>query len=79
MLRCKFRLDIDIRESPRLQVGKAGVGISGDSQKLMRDYGVACGGLVDLADMANERLEPGLVQRWSLAGLMLVVRSHETA
>ena len=47
---------------------KAGVGISGDSQKLMRDYGVACGGLVDLADMANERLEPGLVQRWSLAG-----------
>ena len=47
---------------------KAGVGISGDSQKLMRDFGVACSGLVDLADMANERLEPGLVQRWSLAG-----------
>ena len=52
-------------------MGKAGVGIGGDSQKLIRDYGVACGGLVDLADMANERLEPGLVQRWSLAGLTL--------
>lgn len=51
---------------------KAGVGISGDSQKLMRDYGVACGGLVDLADMANDRLEPGLVQRWSLAGMYAV-------
>jgi hypothetical protein len=51
-----------------VQVRKAGVGIGGDGQKLMRDYGVACGGLVDLADMANERVEPGRIQRWSLAG-----------
>ena len=50
------------------QVRKAGVGIGGDGQKLLRDFGVACGGLVDLADMANERAEPGRIQRWSLAG-----------
>ena len=58
----------DPRPCHGAQVRKGGVGIGGDGQKLMRDYGIACGGLVDLADMANERVEPGRIQRWSLAG-----------
>ena len=47
---------------------KAGVAASGDAMKLWRDYGVACGGIIDLCQLAQSRLETG--SRWSLAGLV---------
>ena len=47
------------------------MGCSGDAQKLMRDFGVACKGMVDLSEEANLRLcGPGssrLPEKWSLA------------
>lgn len=52
-------------------IAKAGVGSSGDAQKLMRDFGVACAGMVDLSEEANLRLcGPGSVrlpEKWSLS------------
>ena len=51
-----------------VEVVKAGVGISGDAQKLARDYGLRCGGLADLSEGANARLPPAQARRWSLAG-----------
>lgn len=47
---------------------KAGVGISGDAQKLFRDFGLEMGGLVDLSEEANLRLADPDTSRWSLAG-----------
>ena len=44
------------------------MGISGDAQKLGRDYGLGCGGVVDISAAANERLPPPERQKWSLAG-----------
>ena len=52
-------------------IRKAGVGISGDAQKLMRDFGLQCEGLVDLSEEANLRLcHPAsgrAPEKWSLA------------
>ena len=50
------------------EVLKAGVGISGDAQKLVRDYTLGCAGLVDLASYANQRLLLAERQKWSLGG-----------
>jgi hypothetical protein len=51
------------------EILKVGVGIVGDAQKLMRDFGLDARGLVDLSDEANVRLDAILVnRRWSLAG-----------
>ncbi|KAK9917730.1 hypothetical protein WJX75_007618 [Coccomyxa subellipsoidea] len=65
------------------EVRKAGVGCSGDAQKLMRDFGVACKGMVDLSEEANLRLcGPGssrLPEKWSLARLAAAVLSAELA
>jgi hypothetical protein len=47
------------------------VGSSGDAQKLMRDFGIACAGMVDLSEEANLCLcGPGslrLPEKWSLS------------
>ena len=47
------------------------MGISGDAQKLMRDFGLQCDGLVDLSEEANLRVcHPGsgrTPEKWSLA------------
>ena len=47
------------------------MGTSGDAQKLMRDFGLQCNGLVDLSEQANLRLcHPGsgrTPEKWSLA------------
>ena len=51
-------------------VRKAGVGISGDAQKLMRDFGLQCAGLVDLSEEANLRMcasSDTMPEKWSLA------------
>ncbi|CAK0738070.1 hypothetical protein CVIRNUC_000989 [Coccomyxa viridis] len=54
-------------------VKKAGVGISGDAQKLMRDFGLQCAGLVDLSEEANLRMcsasSDTMPEKWSLARL----------
>ena len=56
---------------------KIGVGISGDAHKLQRDFGVQCAGLVCLSEEANARLcnwtNGRMPQKWSLAGLLLVL------
>ncbi len=53
------------------ELKKAGVGCCGDAQKLMRDFSVACEGMVDLSEEANLRLcGPGSArqpEKWSLA------------
>jgi len=53
------------------ELKKAGVGCMGDAQKLMRDFGIPCEGMVDLSEEANLRLcGPGSVrqpEKWSLA------------
>ncbi|CAL5223984.1 g6596 [Coccomyxa viridis] len=54
-------------------IRKAGVGIHGDAQKLMRDFGLHSEGLVDLSEEANLRLchptSGRLPEKWSLARL----------
>ena len=56
---------------PTQDVRKAGVGISGDAQKLMRDFGLQCAGLVDLSEEANLRMCSASFgttpEKWSLA------------
>ena len=56
---------------PVQDVKKAGVGISGDGQKLMRDFGLQCAGLVDLSEEANLRMcsnpSGAMPEKWSLA------------
>ena len=56
---------------PMQDVKKAGVGISGDAQKLMRDFGLQCAGLVDLSEETNLRLRSApsgaVPEKWSLA------------
>ena len=56
---------------PIQDIKKAGVGINGDAQKLMRDFGLQCEGLVDLSEEANMRLchtsSGRLPEKWSLA------------
>ncbi len=56
---------------PVQDVKKAGVGISGDAQKLMRDFGLQCAGLVDLSEEANLRMcsasSDTMPEKWSLA------------
>ncbi|KAJ7335809.1 hypothetical protein JRQ81_013750 [Phrynocephalus forsythii] len=47
---------------------KAGVGIEGDKWKLMRDFEIRLGDLVDLADLANEKLK--CKEMWSLNDLV---------
>ena len=51
-------------------IAKAGVGCAGDAQKLMRDFGLAMAGCVDLSEQANLRMcGPGsqrVPQTWSL-------------
>jgi len=55
---------------------KAGLNISGDSQKLKTDFGIELGGMVELSDLANQRClaQVDLVmthtetRRWSLSG-----------
>ena len=51
-------------------VAKAGVGCAGDAQKLMRDFGLAMAGCVDLSEQANLRMcGPGsqrTPETWSL-------------
>ena len=47
------------------------MGISGDAQKLMRDFGLQCDGVVDLSEEANLRMcRPGsgrTPEKWGLA------------
>ncbi len=51
----------------RQGLAKAGVGVTGDVQKLARDFpGLACAGAVCLSNLANQRL-PSQPERWSLA------------
>ena len=56
---------------PMQDIRKAGVGISGDAQKLMRDFGLQCAGLVDLSEEANLRMcsasSDTMPEKWSLA------------
>ncbi|BDA48518.1 probable Werner syndrome ATP-dependent helicase homolog at N-terminal half [Coccomyxa sp. Obi] len=70
---------LTILRSPAVK--KAGVGCCGDAQKLMRDFGVECEGMVDLSEEANLRLcGPGsgrLPEKWSLARLAAAVLSAE--
>ncbi|CAL8463613.1 g3147 [Coccomyxa elongata] len=70
---------LTILRSPAVK--KAGVGCCGDAQKLMRDFGVECEGLVDLSEEANLRLYgPGcgrLPEKWSLARLAAAMLSAE--
>ncbi|XP_042305335.1 Werner syndrome ATP-dependent helicase isoform X2 [Sceloporus undulatus] len=49
-------------------IKKAGVGIEGDKWKLMRDFEIRLGDLVDLADLANEKLK--CKEIWSLNDLV---------
>ena len=49
-------------------IGKAGVSAQGDAHKLAADYGVSCGGLLDLEQVAQLRLEAA--SRWSLSALV---------
>ncbi|XP_039189672.1 Werner syndrome ATP-dependent helicase isoform X2 [Crotalus tigris] len=49
-------------------IRKAGVGIEGDKWKLMRDFEIKLENLVDLADLANEKLK--CKEIWSLNGLV---------
>ncbi|XP_025031851.1 Werner syndrome ATP-dependent helicase-like, partial [Python bivittatus] len=49
-------------------IKKAGVGIEGDKWKLMRDFEIKLENLVDLADLANEKLK--CKEIWSLNGLV---------
>lgn len=58
---------------------KSGIGIKGDAQKLLTDYGLRIDGMLDLSDYANERLDmqttmavPPTVpfRNWSLAALV---------
>lgn len=41
-----------------------------DANKLQNDYGVTLGGIQELSDVANARLEPGEERRWSLRDLV---------
>ena len=47
------------------------MGISGDAQKLMRDFGLQCAGLIDLSEEANLRMcstsPDTMPEKWSLA------------
>ena len=49
-------------------IPKAGVGISNDGLKLRRDFGVRCGGLLDLSQLAARTLPDG-ARPWCLAEL----------
>ncbi|XP_062985107.1 bifunctional 3'-5' exonuclease/ATP-dependent helicase WRN [Elgaria multicarinata webbii] len=49
-------------------IKKAGIGIEGDKWKLMRDFDIRLGDLVDLADLANEKLK--CKEIWSLNNLI---------
>ncbi|XP_070598282.1 bifunctional 3'-5' exonuclease/ATP-dependent helicase WRN isoform X3 [Erythrolamprus reginae] len=49
-------------------IRKAGVGIKGDKWKLMRDFEIKLENLVDLGDLANEKLK--CKEIWSLNGLV---------
>ncbi|XP_070791509.1 bifunctional 3'-5' exonuclease/ATP-dependent helicase WRN [Pituophis catenifer annectens] len=49
-------------------IRKAGVGIEGDKWKLMRDFEIKLENLVDLGDLANEKLK--CKEIWSLNGLV---------
>ncbi|XP_015263924.1 PREDICTED: Werner syndrome ATP-dependent helicase [Gekko japonicus] len=49
-------------------VKKAGVGIEGDKWKLMRDFEIRLDGIVELADLANEKLK--CKEIWSLNNLV---------
>ena len=51
-------------------VQKLGCGIMNDANKLQNDYGVTLGGIQELSDVANARLEPGEERRWSLRDLV---------
>nr|XP_020664646.1 Werner syndrome ATP-dependent helicase isoform X3 [Pogona vitticeps] len=50
------------------RIKKAGVGIEGDKWKLMRDFEIRLGDLVDLADLANAKLK--CKEIWSLNDLV---------
>ena len=47
---------------------KAGVGANTDAQKVTRDFGIHCRGVVELSDLASRVIAPP--QRWSLAALV---------
>ncbi|XP_077201757.1 bifunctional 3'-5' exonuclease/ATP-dependent helicase WRN isoform X2 [Paroedura picta] len=49
-------------------IKKAGVGIEGDKWKLMRDFEIRLEGIVELADLANEKLK--CKEIWSLNNLV---------
>jgi hypothetical protein len=61
-------------------IKKAGVGCSGDAQKLMRDFGLACQGMFDLGEEANLRMcGPNLgrlPEHWSLSSKSLLAGNH---
>ncbi|XP_060092952.1 bifunctional 3'-5' exonuclease/ATP-dependent helicase WRN isoform X3 [Heteronotia binoei] len=50
------------------RIKKAGVGIEGDKWKLMRDFEIRLEGIVELADLANEKLK--CKEIWSLNNLV---------
>ncbi|EIE27670.1 ribonuclease H-like protein [Coccomyxa subellipsoidea C-169] len=70
---------LTLLRSPELK--KAGVGCCGDAQKLMRDFSVACEGMVDLSEEANLRLcgpsSARQPEKWSLARLAAAMLSAE--
>ncbi|KAM8785196.1 bifunctional 3'-5' exonuclease/ATP-dependent helicase WRN [Rhynchonycteris naso] len=49
-------------------IKKAGVGIGGDQWKLLRDFDIKLNGVVELTDVANEKLK--CTENWSLTGLV---------
>ncbi|XP_054364572.1 bifunctional 3'-5' exonuclease/ATP-dependent helicase WRN isoform X3 [Mirounga angustirostris] len=49
-------------------IKKAGVGIKGDQQKLLRDFDIDLKNFVELTDVANEKLK--CTEIWSLTGLV---------
>nr|XP_058905257.1 bifunctional 3'-5' exonuclease/ATP-dependent helicase WRN isoform X3 [Kogia breviceps] len=49
-------------------IKKAGVGIEGDKQKLLRDFDIKLKSFVELTDIANEKLK--CTETWSLSGLV---------
>jgi hypothetical protein len=53
---------------------KVGIGIAGDSTKIVKDYDVSMQSLEDLADLANTKLGgPGPGKKWSLSSLIEII------
>ncbi|XP_006834589.1 PREDICTED: Werner syndrome ATP-dependent helicase [Chrysochloris asiatica] len=56
-------------------IKKVGVGITGDQWKLLRDFNIKLKSLVELSDIANEKLK--CTETWSLNGLVKHILSKQ--